>query len=218
MIEVQNLKKIYRARTVLAIEALRVAQGETLALAGPNGCGKTTLLRILAGNLKPTAGTVRTALPVLYLPQRCYAFRGTVLNNVLLGTTGKTDDALQILETLGLTKLRDKPASSLSGGELQRLAVCRLLVRPCKLLLLDEPTSACDATGTALLLNALEAYRKTTGCTIVLSTHAPAVALRAAKRLLILNDGRPEADGEPQTVLRAPESGWAKEFIAGWSI
>ena len=218
MIELQNVKKTYRERTVLDVESLSVPQGETLALVGPNGCGKTTLLRILAGRLKPTEGSVRTAEPILYLPQKPHAFRGTVLQNVMLGTRGKRDEALRLLERTDLLHLKDKKALSLSGGELQRMALCRLLIRPCSLLLLDEPTSACDAAGTELLLGALRSYRERTGCTVILSTHTPAVALNAANRLVILNAGKPEADGDPQTILRAPESDWAKQFIAGWRI
>ncbi len=218
MIDVNGLKKTYRARTVLEIDALRVEQGDTLALAGANGSGKTTLLRILAGSLKPTEGTVETALPALFLPQRTYAFRGTVLDNMLLGVKDKKEEALRLLKELELLHLRDKKASSLSGGELQRLAFCRLLVRPCKLLLLDEPTSACDAAGAKLLLELLERYRQQTGCTVILSTHTPVVALQAAKRLLILNNGKPEADGAPREILSSPGSGWAREFVAGWKI
>ena len=218
MFECSRLKKVYRERVVLEIESLSLAQGETLALAGANGSGKTTLLRILAGNLKPTEGEVQTASPILYLPQRSYAFRGTVLDNVLLGAKDKKEEALQLLEETELLPLKDKKASSLSGGELQRLAFCRLLVRPCKLLLLDEPTSACDAAGAKLLLAALERYREKHGCTVVLSTHTPVVATQAAKRLIILHNGRIEADGDPQTILQSPSSDWAKEFIAGWRI
>ncbi len=218
MFECNRLKKVYRERVVLEIESLSLAQGETLALAGANGSGKTTLLRILAGNLKPTEGEVRTASPILYLPQRSYAFRGTVLDNVLLGANDQKEEALRLLEETELLPLKGKKASSLSGGELQRLAFCRLLVRPCKLLLLDEPTSACDAAGAKLLLAALERYREKHGCTVVLSTHTPVVATQAAKRLIILHNGRIEADGDPQTILQSPSSDWAKEFIAGWRI
>ena len=247
MFECNRLKKVYRERVVLEIESLSLAQGETLALAGANGSGKTTLLRILAGNLKPTEGEVRTASPILYLPQRSYAFRGTVLDNVLLGANDQKEEALRLLEETELLPLKEKKASSLSGGELQRLAFCRLLVRPCKLLLLDEPTSACDAAGARLLLAALERYREKHGlldeptsacdaagaklllaaleryrekhgCTVVLSTHTPVVATQAAKRLIILHNGRIEADGDPQTILQSPSSDWAKEFIAGWRI
>ena len=130
MFEVRDLKKVYRERVVLSVESLSLSQGETLALAGSNGSGKTTLLRILAGNLRPTEGAVQTASPVLYLPQRCYAFRGTVFDNVLLGAKDKKEEALRLLEETELLPLRDKKAASLSGGELQKLAVCRLLVRP----------------------------------------------------------------------------------------
>ena len=218
MIDVRGLKMTYRARTVLDLGLLHVEQGSTLALAGANGSGKTTLLRILSGGLKPTEGTVKTASPALYLPQRTYAFRGTVLDNMLLGAKGKKEEALRLLEELELSHLRDKKAASLSGGELQRLTFCRLLVRPCKLLLLDEPTSACDAAGAKLLLELLERYRQQTGCTVILSTHTPAVAMQAAQRLLILNNGRPEADGAPKEILSSPGSDWAREFIAGWKI
>ncbi|MBQ6165322.1 MAG: ABC transporter ATP-binding protein [Clostridia bacterium] len=218
MIEIDGLKKLYHERTVLDVPSLRVQQGGTLALAGANGSGKTTLLRILAGNLQQTEGSFCTASPVLYLPQRTYAFRGTVLENTLLGAKDQKEEALRVLEELELIRLKDKKASSLSGGELQRLAFCRLLVRSCRLLLLDEPTSACDAAGTKLLLEALGRYRKKTGCTVILSTHAPTVALRAAQRLLILNDGRIEADGEPQTVLQSPGSPWTKQFVEGWKL
>jgi ABC-type glutathione transport system ATPase component len=141
-----------------------------------------------------------------------------VLDNVLLGANDQKEEALRLLEETELLPLKDKKASSLSGGELQRLAFCRLLVRPCKLLLLDEPTSACDAAGARLLLAALERYREKHGCTVVLSTHTPVVATQAAKRLIILHNGRIEADGDPQTILQSPSSDWAKEFIAGWRI
>lgn len=218
MIEVHALTKTYRGRTVLDLSALSLQQGETLALAGANGSGKTTFLRLLAGTLKPTTGTVETAKPVLYLPQKSYAFRGTVLQNVLLGTQNKKQQALELLEKMELGSLADKKAVSLSGGELQRLAFCRLLIRPCSLLLLDEPTSSCDPQSAALLLRALKDYREETGCTLVLSTHTPLVALEAAERLLILRDGKVEADGAPQTLLQSPGSDWLRAFVAGWRI
>jgi len=218
MIEIRDLKKQYRDRTVLDLPFLRVGQGETMALAGANGSGKTTLLRILAGRLSPSSGTVQAAKPVLYLPQQSYAFRGTVLDNMLLGARDKEEEAVRLLNELQLGPLQNKKAASLSGGELQRLAFCRLLLRPCSLLLLDEPTSACDATGTQLLLTQLDRYRAKTGCTVIISTHTPAVALQVADRLLILNAGRAEADGKPDAVLHNPETDWARAFIAGWKI
>ena len=218
MIEIKNLTKTYGTRTVLDIPALCVPQGETLSLVGANGCGKTTLLRILAGLLPPSSGTFTAAAPQLYLPQQSYAFRGTVLQNVLLGTKRDKKDALELLERMALLPLADKKAVSLSGGELQRLAVCRVLFRESKLLLLDEPTSACDAQSAALLLDELDRYKAQTGCTVLFSTHSPAVAARHSDRIVILNNGKIEADAAPQDILRLPQSDWTKTFLAEWRL
>lgn len=217
MISIKNLKKSYGDRTVLDIPELTVNDGETVAFAGANGSGKTTLLRILAGLLKATDGETDTPKEVLYLPQQSYAFRGDLLKNITLGGADK-NEAERLLETLELSHLRNKKANSLSGGELQRLALCRLLVRECKLLLLDEPTSACDAKGAELVISAIKEYQTQHGCTVLMSTHSPVLAANAADRLIILNGGKMETDGAPKEVLSHPETDWAKSFIAGWKI
>lgn len=217
MISIKNLKKTYKERTVLDIEKLTVNGGEILAVAGANGSGKTTLLKILAGQLKPDCGDITVCENTLYMPQQSYAFRGNLIDNIALGGADKSK-AEKLLESLELSVLKDKKASSLSGGELQRLSLCRILVRDAELLLLDEPTSACDAKGAELVVDAIKEYRKQTGCTVIMSTHAPALAFHAADRLIILNNGKIEADGEPKEVLTSPKTDWAKSFIAGWKI
>ena len=217
MISIKNLKKCYGERTVLDIRQLKIHDGDTVAFAGANGSGKTTLLRILAGTLKATEGEVDISKEVLYLPQQSYAFRGNLLKNITLGGADK-NEAKHLLEKLELSHLTDKKASSLSGGELQRLALCRLLVRDCRLLLLDEPTSACDAEGAQLVISAIKDYQKKNGCTVLMSTHSPVLAANAADRLIILNSGKIETQGIPKEVLSHPETDWAKSFIAGWKI
>ena len=217
MISVKNIKKTYRERTVLDIESLTVNGGEILAVAGANGSGKTTLLKILAGQLKADSGELDVPENILYMPQQSYAFRGNLLDNITLGGADK-ERAEKLLEQLELSPLKDKKATSLSGGELQRLSLCRILVRDARLLLLDEPTSACDAKGAELVVEAIKDYQKKTGCTVIMSTHAPALAFHAADRLIILNNGKVEADGEPKEVLTAPKTDWAKSFVAGWKI
>ena len=206
MIELHHVKKIYKERTVLDIPELCIQDGGSVALAGANGSGKTTLLRILARVLHADGGTISAPDDVLYLPQHPYAFRGSVLDNVLIGTKGKREQALMLLERLELSALADKQAQSLSGGELQKLALCRVLIRPCALLLLDEPTAALDARGTELVRDALARYKTQTNCTLVFSTHAPQFAAQAAERLILLRDGRIAADGGVQEVLHAPEA------------
>ncbi len=217
MIRIKNLKKRYGERTVLDIPELNINDGETVAFAGANGSGKTTLLRILAGVLKADEGEFNASEEALYLPQQSYAFRGDLMRNITLGKADK-DEAEKMLEKLELSHLKDKKASSLSGGELQRLALCRLLVRDCRLLLLDEPTSACDAKGAELVISAIKEYKESKGCTVLMSTHSPVLAASAAERLIILNSGKIEADGAPKDVLSNPETDWAKSFIAGWKI
>lgn len=195
MIELRNVTKTYKDRTVLDIAELRIRDGESVALAGANGSGKTTLLRILARVLRPDDGTIDAPTDVLYLPQHPYAFRGSMLDNVLIGAKEQKEQALALLQKLELSALADKKAQSLSGGEQQKTALCRVLIRPCALLLLDEPTAALDAHGTQLVCEALAQYKARTNCTVVFSTHAPQFAEKAADRLILLRDGRIDTDG-----------------------
>ncbi len=206
MIELRNVTKTYKSRTVLDIPELCIRDGESVALAGANGSGKTTLLRILARVIRADSGTISAPNDVLYLPQRPYAFRGSVLDNVLIGAKEMREKATELLKQLELSALADKQAQSLSGGELQKLALCRVLIRPCALLLLDEPTAALDTRGTTLVCDALARYKTQTNCTLVFSTHAPLFAAQAAGRLILLRDGRIDADGSVQEVLSAPET------------
>ena len=215
MIEIRDLKKTYGERTVLDVPFLKIEDGMTVAFAGANGSGKTTLLRILAGIIKASEGKVEKPGNVLYMPQQAYAFKGDLIKNVTISGAGK-DRAQELLRSLELSHLAGKQASSLSGGELQRLSLCRVLSKECDLLLLDEPTSACDAKGAVLVAEAIGAYKKKTGCTVLFSTHSPSLALSSADRLIVFNNGVIEADGPPAGILRDPGTEWTKSFIAGW--
>ncbi len=218
MTQIKNLKKMYGERCVLDIENLTLEQGESLAVVGANGSGKSTLLKILAGIIKPTCGTAFHPEKVLYLPQKSYAFQGSVLENVCIGLKNQKAKALDMLESFELAELKDKKASSLSGGEMQRLALCRLMMRPCGLLLLDEPTSACDMQSAETVIANIKKYCSETGCTLILSTHSPAAAANSAQKMMILNNGRPEALGETAYLVNNPPSEWTERFIAGWKI
>ena len=215
MIEIKNLKKTYRERTVLDIDKLIIDDGTILAVAGANGSGKSTLLRILACQLKATEGEIASPENSLYMPQQAYAFRGNLIDNITLSGADR-ETAKQLLEKLELSHLSEKKATSLSGGELQRLSLCRVLSKKAELLLLDEPTSACDVRGAELVVNAIKDYQKENGCTVIMSTHAPALALKAADRMIILGNGKIEADGTPADIFSKPETDWAKSFTAGW--
>lgn len=215
MIEIKNLKKTYRERTVLDIDKLIIDDGTILAVAGANGSGKSTLLRILACQLKATEDEIASPETSLYMPQQAYAFRGNLIDNITLSGADR-ETAKQLLEKLELSHLSEKKATSLSGGELQRLSLCRVLSKKAELLLLDEPTSACDVRGAELVVNAIKDYQNENGCTVIMSTHAPALALKAADRMIILGNGKIEADGTPADIFNKPETDWAKSFTAGW--
>ena len=217
MIEIKNLKKCYGERIVLDIPELTINDGEILALAGANGSGKTTLLKILGGRIKASEGALSVSGSILYMPQNSYAFRGDLIKNITIGGADR-GKALDMLEKLGLSHLADKKAKSLSGGELQRLSLCRVLSKKCDIMLLDEPTSACDANGAELVSGAIKEYRRENGCTVIMSTHSPLLAVNASDRLIVLNGGRIESDGAPEEILANPETQWAKSFAAGWKI
>ena len=217
MVEIKNLKKCYGERTVLDIPELIINDGEILALAGANGSGKTTLLKILGGITKASEGSLSIPGSILYMPQNSYAFRGDTVKNITMSGADRKS-ALELLEKLELSHLADKKAKSLSGGELQRLSLCRVLSKKCDVLLLDEPTSACDAKGAELVIKAIKDYQSNCGCTVIMSTHSPMLALNGSDRLIILNGGRIESDGSPEETLANPGTQWAKSFVAGWKI
>lgn len=222
MIKITNLLKKYGDRTVLDIENLTVTDGETVAIIGPNGSGKSTLLKILGGIIRQSEGTISKPDSVLYLPQQSTPFDKTVVKNILFGAKGdkekskKKADAL--ISELGLTGLRDKKATTLSGGELQKTALCRLLINNCELLLLDEPTAAADIEGAELIRKAIIKYREETGCTLIMTTHSPAEAKAMADRIIMLHDGKITEDSSPDNLFESPSTQWGKKFISQWKL
>lgn len=225
MIELINTKKRYGARLALDVPELTIQPGELCALIGPNGSGKSTLLRVLAGALAPDEGERRlnglTQGEIGYLPQKPYAFDLSVLQNVLLPLGGGAEAnarARDALERLGIAHLSNANAKRLSGGEMQRMALSRLLAKRWKLLLLDEPTSAADVCAVEIVEQALLAYARETGCALVCATHAPSQALRLGGRVLALSDGRIAESGEASRVLRAPHAESTRAFLRSWTI
>ena len=114
--------------------------------------------------------------------------------------------------------LADKNAKGLSGGECQRLALGRILINKCDLLLLDEPSSAADIEGTEIIENAIKRYREETGCAILMTTHSPRQALNLADRIIMLREGRIVEEGRPEQLLSAPQTEWGRKFIGMWKI
>ena len=225
MIALTGVKKRYDARCVLDIPSLKIAKGERIALIGPNGSGKSTLLRLIAGTLQANEGTISLSeierKDIAYLPQKPYAFDLSVEQNLLLAPGGLPDQhklALEVLERVGLLHLCSARGSRLSGGEMQRLALARVIARPHRLLLLDEPTASADIQAVECMERLLMDYAAENSCTLLFSSHAPSQALRLSTRTIVLTDGCIVEDGETRQVLHDPQEPATKLFLQHWII
>ena len=213
MIEVSDLRFTYSGSDfALHIDQLAVQSGETVAVVGPSGSGKTTLLTLLSGLDRPTAGEVwldgrniSTASEDALAPLRNrsigFVFQSfhlipsmSALENImfpaeLLKRKDAETRARDLLDTVGLSSRADNLPSQLSGGEKQRVALCRAMINEPKLLFADEPTGNLDSKNGQLVLDQLLSLKKTHAVTLILVTHNPGIAA-AADRVITLADGR----------------------------
>jgi iron complex transport system ATP-binding protein len=207
--------------------ALNVAleQGEVLALLGPNGGGKTTLLKTLLGILRPQAGEVaigarslaaisirERARLIAYVPQvHTPTFAFTVETVVLMGRTAhgnlfsrpSANDrrvAAQVLERFGIAALAQRPYTMISGGERQLVLLARALAQEPQFVVLDEPTASLDFGNQGKVMREIRALAAA-GHGVLFTTHDPNHALRAADRAYLLRDGRRIAEGTVASVL-----------------
>jgi len=223
MIEARNITVSRAGSSVLRGVDLDVATGEVVGIVGPNGCGKTTLMRVLYGALRPQHGTVRIdgddintmsrrriAQKVSIVPQGLPHDHGqTVADLVILGRLCQHDfltsyrqedfDALEVaLAQVGLSGWGQRRLSDLSGGEVQRAMIARALCQAAPCLLLDEPTNHLDLHYQHNLLSLLREI----GCTVVLVLHDLNLAARYCDRIHLLHEGRLQYSGPPKNVLR----------------
>ena len=191
MIHARGLGRRFGEKRVLDGVDLDLAQNGFLLVTGPNGSGKTTLLRLIAGLLVPTAGELRVDVPrerVGFLGHEPLVYRElTALENLdLYGRLYRVSERRErigmLLERFGLWDARNRRADTFSRGMLQRLALCRALLHDPELLVLDEPFSALDEDGAALLDRELAELRPR--ATFVVTSHDPErVAHLATNRL-----------------------------------
>jgi heme exporter protein A len=206
-LEIKGLKKSFSLKPVLRSVDLVLDQGERMVLLGANGTGKTTLLRILAGLIKPGAGTVRIggwdiereAQQVRHLVgfvghQPCLYEELTALENLLFfGRMYKVkqvhERATELLQRVGLARRAGERAGTLSRGQQQRLALARALLHSPQLLLLDEPDAGLDEEGNELLEELLREHTERGGTTLF-TTHNFERALKYSDQISMLGSGR----------------------------
>jgi iron complex transport system ATP-binding protein len=225
MLEGIDLTIGYRDRIVGRGLSVAVATGEVLALLGPNGGGKTTLLRTLLGLLPPHQGEVRIggsplaersvrerARLLAYVPQSHAAtFAFTVETMVLMGRTAHAglfsrptaqDHAVvqRTLERLAIAHLAERPYTMISGGERQLALLARALAQEPRFVVLDEPTASLDFGNQGRVMREIRALAAA-GHGVLFTTHDPNQAMRHADRALLMRDGTIIAAGKVQEVL-----------------
>jgi iron complex transport system ATP-binding protein len=215
----------YRDHTVGRGLNVQLATGEVLALLGPNGGGKTTLLKTLLGLIKPKAGEVRfgerpltsvsireRARLMAYVPQvHMGTFAFSVETVVLMGRSAHGNlfsrpsahdrtIAQAALERFGIAALAERPYTEISGGERQLVLLARALAQQPQFIVLDEPTASLDFGNQGIVMREIKALASS-GHGVLFTTHDPNHALRAADRAFLLREGTALAEGPVTSVL-----------------
>ncbi|MDR3701324.1 MAG: LPS export ABC transporter ATP-binding protein [Candidatus Sulfopaludibacter sp.] len=225
-LETDEISKSYRGRRVVDDVSVHLRQGEVVGLLGPNGAGKTTSFYMIVGLISPDSGRILiddqdiTSLPmyrragrgISYLPQEASVFRKlTVEENLLailetlpMRSHERRARMEQLIDELGLEKVRRSRGYMLSGGERRRVEIARSLVISPSFLLLDEPFSGIDPIQ-VLELQRIIFDLKRTGIGILITDHNVRETLAVTDRAYIINEGRIFRAGSPEALERDPE-------------
>ena len=239
MIRVCGLKKYYRGSTIKALDGvdLCINHGEVVVIIGPSGSGKSTLLRSLNLLEIPTGGEIyvkgenilaRGADINLHRRRVGMVFQHfnlfphmTILRNMtiapmkLLGKSREAarEQALALLDKVGLRDRADAYPSQLSGGQKQRVAIVRALCMDPEVMLFDEPTSALDPEMVGEVLEVMKSLARD-GMTMVTVTHEMGFAREVASRVIFMDEGRIVEEGTPEEIFEHPQSDRLKSFLA----
>jgi len=236
-LEIDNLTKRYagEAETCVREFDLNVEQGEICVLLGASGCGKSTVLKCIAGledaqegsisiDGEPMEGIAPEKRPVAMVFQKALLFRNmTVEQNVnfapRVNRTMKKDELARktsrMLELVGMAGMEKKKATALSGGQEQRVSLARALMVEPKLLLLDEPLSALDASLRESMQDYIRRLNRETGVTMVLVTHDQQEAIALADTIAVMHDGHIVQLGNPREFYEHPRTEYVASFF-GW--
>jgi putative spermidine/putrescine transport system ATP-binding protein len=231
-LHIDNLSAHYGTTQVLTDLTLQVGAGELVSLLGASGCGKTTTLRIVAGFLPPTTGTVTlggrdlTRLAAhkrdIGLVFQTYALfpHLSVRDNVAFGlkqrgvaATDRRRRADAMLDRVGLTPLADRLPGALSGGQRQRVALARALVIEPPLLMFDEPLSNLDAKLRVDMRVEIRQLQRANGTTSIYVTHDQEEAFSISDRVAIMNAGRIEQLDTPEVLYQRPANAFVARFV-----
>ena len=209
LITVENLSVKYGTNFVLKKINLEIKSGEIVTIVGPNGSGKTSLIKAIIGAVQPADGKInlKSNLKIGYIPQRLN-FDTTLPITVkrFMTLTEKVDKNTYIsaLETAGVPQILKSQMSSLSGGQFQRVLLARALIGAPEILILDEATQGLDQPGSAAFYRQIEQVRQNTGCAVLMISHDLHVVMSTSDRVVCLN-GHVCCEGTPSAVVSTPE-------------
>ena len=231
-IVIRNLQKKFGDFTAVQSSSFTIEDGEFFMLLGPSGCGKTTTLRMIAGLELPTSGEIRIdGEEVAQRPasQRDIAFvfqmfalypHMNVRKNISYPLVSQGMPRAQVREKvnevaslLGIKDILDKPISGLSGGDRQRVALGRAIVRKPKAFLMDEPLGALDAEFREHMSMELRALHDRMRATTIYVTHDQLEAMQMGDKIVVMNHGVVEQYGRPQEVYDRPATMFVADFI-----
>ncbi|MEJ1159723.1 ABC transporter ATP-binding protein [Prosthecomicrobium sp. N25] len=227
-----RISAVYGETRVLEELSLAVGAGELVSLLGASGCGKTTTLRVVAGFLEPSAGTVRlgardlTRLPAhrreIGLVFQTYALfpHLNVRDNVAfglkqrgVGSAERAKRAMAMLERVGLSGFADRLPAALSGGQRQRVALARALVIEPPLLMFDEPLSNLDAKLRIDMRVEIRQLQRANRTTSLYVTHDQEEAFSISDRVAIMHQGRVMQYDRPEVLYRRPNGAFTARFV-----
>jgi len=230
-IEIQNLVKSYEHTRAVDNLSMSINDGELLVLLGPSGCGKTTTMNCIAGLELPTSGQVlfdgadvtemlphQRNIAMVFQSSTLYPHL-TARKNIAMSLHYAGLDRSEIArrvekaaETLNITKLLDKLPSQFSGGERQRVATAKAIIRHPKVFLLDEPLASIDAALRLTLRAELTNLQMRLGTTMIIVTHDQTEAMTMGDRIAVMRSGQLEQIGTPDEIYAHP----ATRFVAGF--
>ena len=219
--ELKAVTKAYGTKIVLDAVNLQIREGEIIALLGPNGSGKTTILKILAFIENPTGGEVlfqgkavnfknteKERLQSTLVFQKTTLFGTSVYNNIAYGLKlrkvpkeTRDREVKKALEIVKLSGFEKRSARKLSGGEQQRVAIARALVLKTPLLLLDEPTANLDPKNAGILEEVIDTVNRENKTTIIIATHNMFQAKKLPHRIALMDEGKITEIGAPAEVF-----------------
>lgn len=209
LIEASNINQTWGNRHVLQSIDLTISENEIVTIIGPNGCGKSSLLRILLGLNNPDSGEItrRKGLRIGYMPQKLRIddrLPLTVSRFLMLAPGARIQRVNEWLARLSIDSLAQQPVQNLSGGEWQRVLLARALLIEPHLLVLDEPVQGVDVQGQKELYQLLPELRNELGCGIVLVSHDLHLVMAQTDRVICLN-GHVCCSGHPDLVSISDE-------------